>query len=74
MKKNDISALHEMSKEELLKKLEELEKQLHELWIQLANRKLSNTSSVGVLKSDIARVKTIITQKELVKKTKQIKE
>lgn len=66
MKSNDITALHDLTLDELRKKLDELEKQLNEMWIQLANRKLTNTSSVRHLKSDISRVKTIITEKQLV--------
>ena len=63
MKRNDIKALHQ-------KTVAELEKMLNELNLSLAAKRLmkkagrlENISEINTLSDDIARVKTIITEK-----------
>ena len=63
MKKNDIKALHQ-------KTVAELEKMLNELNLSLAAKRLmkkagrlENVSEIRTLSDDIARVKTVITEK-----------
>ncbi|HPS54823.1 MAG TPA: 50S ribosomal protein L29 [Sedimentisphaerales bacterium] len=55
----------EMSVDERLVKLEELQKQLFELKTQAVTEKLENTKAVASLKCDIARLKTVIRESEL---------
>jgi large subunit ribosomal protein L29 len=55
----------EMSHEELIVKLEELEKRLFDLRSQAVTEKLENSRAIINLKRDIARVKTIMREKAL---------
>ena len=62
MKASEIS---EMSVEELQTKLTELKEALFNLRFQLAVNQLENSSRIGAVKKDIARVSTILRQREL---------
>ena len=62
MKKNQFS---EMSAAELNDKVVELKKELFNLRFQLATGQLENTAAIRECKKDIARVKTIMRQREL---------
>ena len=59
------SELRELSVEELQTKLTELKTELFNLRFQLAVNQLENTSRIGAVKKDIARVSTILRQREL---------
>ena len=59
------SELRELSVEELQTKLTELKEELFNLRFQLAVNQLDNTSRIGAVKKDIARVSTILRQREL---------
>ena len=61
MKAKEIKAL---SVEELTKKLDELTKDLFMLRMQHATNQLDNPMKIAAVKKDIARVKTIIREKE----------
>ena len=61
MKAKEIKNL---SVEELSKKLEELKKDLFMLRMQHATNQLDNPMQLNAVKKDIARVKTIIREKE----------
>ena len=56
--------LKNLSVEELTKKLEELKKDLFMLRMQHATNQLDNPLKIASVKKDIARVKTIIREKE----------
>ena len=56
--------LKNLSVEELTKKLEELKKDLFMLRMQHATNQLDNPMQIATVKKDIARVKTIIREKE----------
>ena len=56
--------LKNLSVEELGKKLEELKKDLFMLRMQHATNKLDNPMQIAAVKKDIARIKTIIREKE----------
>ena len=56
--------LKNLSVEELTKKLEELKKDLFMLRMQHATNQLDNPMQIALVKKDIARVKTIIREKE----------
>ena len=56
--------LRNKSVEELTKKLDELKKDLFMLRMQHATNQLDNPLKIAAVKKDIARVKTIIREKE----------
>ena len=56
--------LKNLSAEELAKKLEELKKDLFMLRMQHATNQLDNPMRLNAVKKDIARIKTIIREKE----------
>ena len=62
MKATDI---RKMSTAELEKKLAELKKDLFTLRMQHATNQLDNPLQIAVVKKEIARVKTILREKEL---------
>ncbi len=57
------SAFKDMTVEELNGKGEELEKELFNIKFQLHTGRLENTAKIGLLKKDIARLKTILREK-----------
>ena len=59
------SDLKELTVDELQTKLTELKEELFNLRFQLAVNQLENTSRIGAVKKDIARVSTILRQREL---------
>lgn len=59
------SVIREMTSEELQTKLAELKEELFNLRFQLAVNQLENSSRIGAVKKDIARVSTILRQREL---------
>lgn len=59
------SELKELTVEELQTKLTELKEELFNLRFQLAVNQLENTSRIGAVKKDIARVSTVLRQREL---------
>ena len=62
MKASDIRAL---SNEELMRKLEEAHEELFNLRFRLATRQLSNHREIPRVKKRIARMNTILTEREL---------
>lgn len=65
MKANDIRALQQLSVAELTAKLTELRKVMADGKVQFAMRKLSNQSSLYHIRKDIARVQTVLHEKQL---------
>ena len=57
--------MQNMSSEELTKKLGDLKEELFNLRFQLATGQLQNTAALRECKKEIARVKTIMRQREL---------
>ena len=55
----------EMTNEELARKVNELKTELFNLRFQLATGQLTNSASINLVKKDMARVKTIIREREL---------
>ena len=62
MKANEI---RDMSLEEMTTKLEELKKDLFNLRFQHATNQLDNPIKIVAVKRDIARINTIIREKEI---------
>ena len=59
------SEYREMTTEQLNEKVAELKKQLFTLRFQLATGQLQNPMQIAETRRDIARVKTVLRQKEL---------
>ena len=59
------SELKELTVEELQTKLTELKAELFNLRFQLAVNQLENSNRIGAVKKDIARVSTVLRQREL---------
>ena len=60
-----INKIREMSSPELEKELEELKSELFKLRFSLATNGLDNPMKIKEVKKDIARVNTILKQREL---------
>jgi len=57
--------IREMTTEELVSKLDDLKKSLFNLRLQHATNQLENPIKIADVKRDIARIKTIIREKEI---------
>ena len=64
MKAKEIKEIRGLSVEDLGKKLNELKKDLFMLRMQHATNQLDNPMQIASVKKDIARIKTIIREKE----------
>ena len=62
------SEIRKLSAEELAAKLGDLKKDLFNLLLQLATNQLENTNKITEVKRDIARVNTVIREKQLADK------
>lgn len=58
------SEIREMSKDQMLQKLNDLRAELFNLRFQLAINQLENPMRISAVKKDIARLKTILTENE----------
>ena len=61
----NISEIRNLSEEQLNEKETDLKQELFNLRFQLATGQLENTSRINLVKKDIARVKTIMREREL---------
>ena len=64
MKAIEIKEVRGLSVEKLQEKLQELKKDLFMLRMQHATNQLENPMQIAAVKKDIARIKTIIREKE----------
>ena len=64
MKAKEIKEVRSLSVEKLEEKLQELKKDLFMLRMQHATNQLDNPMQIAAVKKDIARIKTIIREKE----------
>ena len=64
MKAKEIKEIRGLSVEKLEEKLQELKKDLFMLRMQLATNQLDYPMQIAAVKKDIARIKTIIREKE----------
>ncbi len=69
MKSQQIKALHQKSMAELQSQLQDLQQQLAKARLELAAQKLEDTSLPDRLRKDVARIKTVITEKSLADQT-----
>lgn len=65
-----ISKIKEMSSPELEKEVGELKQELFKLRFKLATNGLDNPMRIKEVKKDIARIKTVLRQRELEVETK----
>ncbi len=65
MKKAEIAKIRELSDAELIKKLDDLKKELFNLRFQHAVNQLENPMRLKAVKKEIAIVKTIMRENEL---------
>ena len=63
MKAEEIRALNT---EELARQLEEAHRELFDLRFRVATKQLANNREIGRVKREIARMKTIIRERELI--------
>ena len=64
MKAKELKEIRGLSTQKLEEKLQELKKDLFMLRMQHATNQLDNPMKIAAVKKDIARVKTIIREKE----------
>ena len=64
MKAKEIKEIRGLSVEDLQNKLQDLKKDLFMLRMQHATNQLDNPMQIAAVKKDIARIKTIIREKE----------
>ena len=64
MKAKEIKEIRDLSVEKLEEKLQGLKKDLFMLRMQHATNQLDNPMQIAAVKKDIARIKTIIREKE----------
>ena len=64
MKAKEIKEIRGLSVEKLEEKLQDLKKDLFMLRMQHATNQLENPMQIAAVKKDIARIKTIIREKE----------
>ena len=64
MKAKEIKDIRALSGEKLEEKLQDLKKDLFMLRMQHATNQLDNPMQIAAVKKDIARIKTIIREKE----------
>ena len=60
-----VQAIRELETKELLSKVEEFKKELFELRFQQATGQLENTARVKEVRKSIAKIKTVIREREL---------
>lgn len=60
-----VKEIRNMSSEDLKKKVDDLKGELFNLRFRLATGQLDNPQSIKMIKKDIARVKTIIRERQL---------
>lgn len=69
MKRNDIKALADKSVAELNKQLQELQLQVAKARLEKSVGKLENLRLVSSLSDDVARIKTVLREKQLAEET-----
>ncbi|VAX23675.1 LSU ribosomal protein L29p (L35e) [hydrothermal vent metagenome] len=60
-----IYEIREMTNEEIIKRIEEEEKSLVDLRFQHALKNLTNTAKLKLVRKDIARMKSVLKEREL---------
>jgi len=74
MKRNDIKILHDKSVTELQAQLRDLQKQLNQAKLEAVVDKLADVNVPAKLRDDIARIKTVLRNKQLLAEAEQKKQ
>ncbi len=74
MKKNEFKEYKNKSFVEIEKKLLDLKKQITKAYLDKKATKLVNVSSIRILRGDIAKLKTLLTEKQLLSQLEVDKE
>lgn len=61
----NVSEIREMTDEELVEALEDAREEKFNLRFQLATNQLDNTARIKAVKQDIARIRTVMREREL---------
>lgn len=69
-----IHEIREMKTEELKKRIEEEEKNIIDLRFAHQLKQLTNTAKLGLAKKDIAKLKTVLKEREMAEATSENKE
>ena len=69
-----IHEIREMKTEELIKRIEEEEKNIIDLRFAHQLKQLTNTAKLGLAKKDIAKLKTILKEREMAEAGSEKKE
>lgn len=59
-----IHEIREMKEDELLKRIEDEEKNLIDLRFALQLKQLTNTAKIGLIRKDIAKMKTVLRERQ----------
>jgi len=65
------SELHELTEEELVLKEQQMKRNVFNLRFQLATNQQENTAALGRARRDVARVKTILAQRQAQREEKE---
>lgn len=71
MRSNDRKALHTKDSSELKKLFDEARKALVALKLEHAQRKLKNTQSMYIKRKEIAKIQTVLQEKETTERVKK---
>jgi len=71
MKRKDIEKLHQLSVQELREKLTQAKKELVDLRMSEGKEKIKDIKAMGKKRDEVARVMTILKEKEFLKKVKE---
>lgn len=66
MKTDQIKELHQLTSDQLQERLQGLEKELVKSRLERSAQKLEDTSKPDRLRKDVARIKTILKEKQLI--------
>ena len=64
--------IRDMTADEIVRKLKELNDNLFQIKIKLETKQIENTSQIKILRKDIARLNTILKQKQNEKKEEAV--
>jgi large subunit ribosomal protein L29 len=60
-----MSELRELTKQELGTRLEDLKEELFNLRFQKASNRLENSNQIRIVKKEVARINTLLTEREM---------
>ncbi len=67
-----ITEIKEMKNEELIKRIEDEEKNLQDLRFSHQLKQLTNTAKIKLVKKDLARMKTVLRERQILESKKAL--